>query len=113
RLALSPSTYFTPLAPACTSTRSLLDALPIFGVHLQGDTGGLRHHLRLAARFQRRGAGEARRDRAPGHGELHRHRGAGSARRVARSEEHTSELQSRENLVCRLLREKKKRSYAA
>src|SRR5690606_41942824 len=26
-----------------------------------------------------------------------------------RSEEHTSELQSRENLVCRLLREKKKR----
>src|SRR5690606_41665382 len=28
---------------------------------------------------------------------------------AARSEEHTSELQSRENLVCRLLREKKKR----
>src|SRR5436309_15709903 len=28
----------------------------------------------------------------------------------ARSEEHTSELQSRENLVCRLLLEKKKRS---
>src|SRR5690606_41304204 len=27
---------------------------------------------------------------------------------VARSEEHTSELQSRENLVCRLLREQKK-----
>src|SRR5436309_12610528 len=29
---------------------------------------------------------------------------------VARSEEHTSELQSRENLVCRLLLEKKKNS---
>src|SRR5690606_38706084 len=29
-----------------------------------------------------------------------------------RSEEHTSELQSRENLVCRLLLEKKKRHYA-
>src|SRR5690606_3602797 len=28
-----------------------------------------------------------------------------------RSEEHTSELQSRENLVCRLLLEKKKRQY--
>src|SRR5207302_4584289 len=28
---------------------------------------------------------------------------------VARSEEHTSELQSRENLVCRLLLEKKKK----
>src|SRR5690606_41830665 len=34
------------------------------------------------------------------------------ARRLhaARSEEHTSELQSRENLVCRLLLEKKKRN---
>src|SRR5436309_8892099 len=30
----------------------------------------------------------------------------------ARSEEHTSELQSRENLVCRLLLEKKKKKYA-
>src|SRR5690606_41384210 len=29
-------------------------------------------------------------------------------RRIGRSEEHTSELQSRENLVCRLLLEKKK-----
>src|SRR5690606_41575195 len=32
----------------------------------------------------------------------------GRLRLVARSEEHTSELQSRENLVCRLLLEKKK-----
>src|SRR5690606_42085432 len=32
-----------------------------------------------------------------------------SAPVVSRSEEHTSELQSRENLVCRLLLEKKKR----
>src|SRR5690606_39550098 len=31
------------------------------------------------------------------------------ATRAARSEEHTSELQSRENLVCRLLLEKRKR----
>src|SRR2546427_7678259 len=30
-------------------------------------------------------------------------------RRVARSEEHTSELQSQSNLVCRLLLEKKKK----
>src|SRR5690606_41557135 len=35
----------------------------------------------------------------------HRSRGSGPIR----SEEHTSELQSRENLVCRLLLEKKKR----
>src|SRR5690606_27325425 len=30
---------------------------------------------------------------------------------IARSEEHTSELQSRENLVCRLLLEKKNKSH--
>src|SRR5690606_39390215 len=35
-------------------------------------------------------------------------RAAGAARDAPRSEEHTSELQSRENLVCRLLLEKKK-----
>src|SRR5690606_39607794 len=34
--------------------------------------------------------------------------GTGCARNASRSEEHTSELQSRENLVCRLLLEKKK-----
>src|SRR6266511_6094986 len=32
---------------------------------------------------------------------------------VDRSEEHTSELQSRENLVCRLLLEKKKKKYGS
>src|SRR5436309_6758278 len=36
-------------------------------------------------------------------------RGAAGAVRLDRSEEHTSELQSRENLVCRLLLEKKKK----
>src|SRR5690606_40538828 len=34
--------------------------------------------------------------------------GIGNLAAVVRSEEHTSELQSRENLVCRLLLEKKK-----
>src|SRR2546422_7345384 len=34
------------------------------------------------------------------------------AHRVARSEEHTSELQSRLHLVCRLLLEKKKERYS-
>src|SRR5690349_24059127 len=33
-----------------------------------------------------------------------------TTRRAARSEEHTSELQSRRDLVCRLLLEKKKRN---
>src|SRR2546430_12587611 len=36
-------------------------------------------------------------------------RGAAAALRRARSEEHTSELQSQSNLVCRLLLEKKKK----
>src|SRR5690606_39641232 len=54
-----------------------------------------------------------------GQGVRHRHRlrpeppgerGQGCPRRrLRRSEEHTSELQSRENLVCRLLLEKKKK----
>src|SRR5215475_15548811 len=38
-----------------------------------------------------------------------RHAGAHLPGGQARSEEHTSELQSRENLVCRLLLEKKKK----
>src|SRR5436309_11560726 len=37
-------------------------------------------------------------------------RGGTGDRPAARSEEHTSELQSRENLVCRLLLEKKKKN---
>src|SRR5690606_41339807 len=37
-----------------------------------------------------------------------RYRDRTEARALLRSEEHTSELQSRENLVCRLLLEKKK-----
>src|SRR2546426_7595515 len=42
------------------------------------------------------------------HPELHRRGGDQPRRRCSRSEEHTSELQSPCNLVCRLLLEKKK-----
>src|SRR5690606_39665676 len=50
-------------------------------------------------------AGVAIGDQVPGAGD------AGISQRTAkRSEEHTSELQSRENLVCRLLLEKKKQN---
>src|SRR5687768_18114453 len=64
--------------------------------------------------------GEARRDsvvedavdalleRDPGEGTGDGGGGAGRRRRGRRSEEHTSELQSRLHLVCRLLLEKKK-----
>src|SRR5690606_40244838 len=49
-------------------------------------------------------------DRGPAPGPGHALQPGGGGRRLAapRSEEHTSELQSRENLVCRLLPEKKK-----
>src|SRR2546427_864100 len=44
-------------------------------------------------------------------GAVHRHeRSARATAVVVRSEEHTSELQSQSNLVCRLLLEKKKRN---
>src|SRR5690606_27839245 len=66
----------------------------------------------------------ARRTRAlAGHPEIQFHRPftlssaanrkkRGIAAKTFRSEEHTSELQSRENLVCRLLLEKKKKTIA-
>src|SRR3712207_8259130 len=52
--------------------------------------------------------GAAARPPAPGRGAALRRRALRLARRAAvRSEEHTSELQSRQYLVCRLLLEKK------
>src|SRR3989442_9193026 len=42
----------------------------------------------------------------------HREEGRGAATGVVRSEEHTSELQSRPHLVCRLLLEKKNVKWA-
>src|SRR6266511_5554043 len=49
-------------------------------------------------------------DRPRAHvGPAHRADARRQARPSSRSEEHTSELQSRENLVCRLLLEKKKK----
>src|SRR5690606_40873656 len=104
--------YRVCIAPTPTQsyTLSLHDALPIFGlrgvraleqvrartVHERGGEpgqGALRHELQVGAR----------RDGLEGR-EIPFERGL----RLRRSEEHTSELQSRENLVCRLLLEKKK-----
>src|SRR5688572_31779825 len=68
----------------------------------------LRHqHFELPRRAQRSARGESRQ-------ELHRAVRAAAAlldgerESLGRSEEHTSELQSQSNLVCRLLLEKKK-----
>src|SRR5436309_13666714 len=57
----------------------------------------------LARRQPRRPGGRVLR-----HGRRRRGGGRGEEHDRLRSEEHTSELQSRENLVCRLLLEKKK-----
>src|SRR5690606_41429681 len=82
-----PRSFFNDTAPTEIYTLSLHDALPICA----GPGARPLHadHLRLA-----------RRHRNPARGEDGQHR----------SEEHTSELQSRENLVCRLLLEKKKKN---
>src|SRR2546422_6092450 len=57
-------------------------------------------------RSRRRARPDRRAPRTPG---ARRTTGAGPCRTRARSEEHTSELQSRLHLVCRLLLEKKKK----
>src|SRR5690606_41786578 len=88
---------FSLTAPATTElyTLSLHDALPI-------SRGRRRRRLR-----DRRARPGARHRRA-----ARDHRAALPGVRPGRSEEHTSELQSRENLVCRLLLEKKKKDGA-
>src|SRR5690606_40410210 len=93
---------FNATAPAEIYTLSLHDALPICvhadhaHAHVLGEH---RHHLVALLPAQ-----QAR---------VHEHAGELVADRLVqqrrRSEEHTSELQSRENLVCRLLLEKKKK----
>src|SRR3712207_8159640 len=71
--------------------------------------------VRPALRDRRPGPGDADGDAHPEHGDGRRppahlgpRRPAARVHREARSEEHTSELQSRQYLVCRLLLEKKK-----
>src|SRR5690606_41803336 len=90
-------------------TLSLHDALPILGarrVELHLQPGGLAGDRRGIDRCQLQAGVVARVDL-----KLQDVAFAGVLDRLAqhlRSEEHTSELQSRENLVCRLLLEKKK-----
>src|SRR5690606_41919505 len=93
------SFFFNVPAPSSIYTLSLHDALPISDACRRADPG-----LQRRAGYRHR-AGEAV-DAQP----AARHRALGEAGRGERrrSEEHTSELQSRENLVCRLLLEKKK-----
>src|SRR3712207_7386842 len=83
--------FFNDTATTEIYTLSLHDALPIclrlpLPLRDHGEEAAIAHHLR------------ARGQRAVPH----------LPQRGARSEEHTSELQSRQYLVCRLLLEKKK-----
>src|SRR2546430_8541489 len=89
--------FFNDTATTEIYTLSLHDALPI---------SGNRRNLQLRPRGDGEGHREAERQRA-------RRGGRGARRQDQRSEEHTSELQSQSNLVCRLLLEKKKKGYIA
>src|SRR5690606_41885291 len=107
-----PLFSFSP-APATTATYtlSLHDALPIYGAqHGQRFLALLRELGDAFSLAVLPGPAQHRRHRTGQLGEaLGAERGdedLGELR--VRSEEHTSELQSRENLVCRLLLEKKK-----
>src|SRR5688500_19529788 len=90
----SPTTFNHPATP-WTYTLSLHDALPILPPQ--------RHRLPRG-----RHAGEHHRQDRRGRAGDRRPQPAGGRDRAERSEEHTSELQSPCNLVCRLLLEKKK-----
>src|SRR5690606_40827405 len=104
--------FFCPLVPILLFTLSLHDALPIcyicnyefmesLTVYSVSPAGGYRSRMRLhpPCAYPHPDGLDSRSDRGADHTEQGE---------VRRSEEHTSELQSRENLVCRLLLEKKK-----
>src|SRR2546430_7037606 len=98
-ILLSPSFsffFFNDTATTEIYTLSLHDALPI----------SIRNAVDRAETRAKEGA--ARRDLCVGP-VVHEHQLGVHASVIARSEEHTSELQSQSNLVCRLLLEKKKK----
>src|SRR2546430_13657245 len=88
--------FFNDTATTEIYTLSLHDALPIYANGVVIGIDGLHQHdaRQIAAA------------RAPGH--LRKKLERALRRAKIRSEEHTSELQSQSNLVCRLLLEKKK-----
>src|SRR5699024_11247956 len=107
RHSFPPSCYsilVTHLSSAATPSLSLHDALPISAAggfpRSRGDHGGDGTGLPDPAPSAAAASPEA-----PAR---HHHARRGGPGRDRRSEEHTSELQSRFDLVCRLLLEKKK-----
>src|SRR5690606_39574236 len=106
-LLLAWAVLFLAHRPSSSAPPSLHDALPIYVVacslpyHLCVSGGSL-HSLRAGTSGAPPATGVAVHARGRSHFLDHR------CPFHARSEEHTSDLQSRENLVCRLLLEKKK-----
>src|SRR5207244_6267661 len=103
-----PLFLFTDPPPACLSPLSLHDALPISSPAQHFDARRARiasHPRRELGDFRSRGLDETRAACARAFAVLLLANGGG---RGDRSEEHTSELQSPDHLVCRLLLEKKK-----
>src|SRR5688572_32235157 len=99
-LARTPYLYFFFNATATTEiyTLSLHDALPIFRHHCLSAHACLAGNQVGSLDFGNQSLQAANKERF--------------AERTARSEEHTSELQSQSNLVCRLLLEKKKKTQS-
>src|SRR3712207_8737169 len=91
------------LFPYTTLFRSRAGGHPQLGEHLLGVVAG-------GEVADAQPAGDLRVAAPLGDQACHRHLPRGEAKPVARSEEHTSELQSRQYLVCRLLLEKKKKT---
>src|SRR5258708_13046531 len=88
-LAMSFFFFFNDTATTEIYTLSLHDALPIYVDAASGDVGG--HEDSILPALEDVCSSDL------------------GGRRIIRSEEHTSELQSPDHLVCRLLLEKKKK----
>src|SRR3712207_8797321 len=101
RICIMTVFFFNDTATTEIYTLSLHDALPILKRSSR--------NAELDSRKVRQGGD--RRDRRPHRGGFHPFRHDLQSTRRRRSEEHTSELQSRQYLVCRLLLEKKKKYY--
>src|SRR5207247_8835234 len=100
-------------AASVTYTHSLHDALPIFLTQHVAFDGNEMHHPHHQKRHQKawhHTAQKKRTNRSTRHQGVNHHGNGGrdDGTQCGRSEEHTSELQSRVDLVCRLLLEKKK-----
>src|SRR5437588_9071259 len=96
--------FFNATAPTEIYTLSLHDALPICRRRCRARTAdsAAAHPARIAGKPRRLRARAAQRTE----------RGLPVPAHPGRSEEHTSELQSHSDLVCRLLLEKKKKQLA-